>query len=63
MRNRTKQLLNDLKEKSILETESSSIRSHSPKNSFGRGCRPVVRKCDDDDYPKIMIMINTHGTI
>ena len=47
-----KQLLNDLKEKSVLETESSSIRSHSPKNSSGRGYRPVVRQCgdyDDDD--------------
>ena len=61
--------MNDLKEKSTLETESSSVRSHSPKNSFGRDYRPVVRQCgggddddnDNDEYPKMMITMNTHG--
>jgi len=44
--------MNGLKEKSILETESSSIRSHSPKNSFG----PVVNVMM---MMMMMIMMNT----
>ena len=41
---RRKQLLDDLKEREILEIERENTRSHSVKNSLWKSFGPVVRR-------------------